>query len=192
MKPLSRCLLFAGLVLSGCGGLLEIWEGPGAESFRPKSIAVLPPIIGDYEAAREDAQEVLMTSLKKTNRYARVMSPDEVNTIFQTSKEALSALVAYYSQLETTGQSDKEAAMKLGQLLQAEALLVVKVHAWEYVRAEGDNFAKVGFSLRLVEVNHGLVVWKARHQYIKGYMFFKPSIKVLAQDLSDYMIKHVP
>lgn len=192
MKPLSRCLLFAGLMLSGCGGLLELWEGPGAESFRPKSIAVLPPIIGDYEAAREAAQEVLMTSLKKTNRYARVMSPDEVNTTFQTSKEALSALVAYYSQLETTGQSDKEAAMKLGQLLQAEALLVVKVHGWEYVRAEGDNFAKVGFSLRLVEVNHGLVVWKARHQYIKGYMFFKPSIKVLAQDLSDYMIKHVP
>ena len=133
-----------------------------------------------------------MTSLKKTNRYARVMSPEEVNTIFQTSKDALSALVAYYSQLEATGQSDKEAAMKLGQLLQAEALLVVKVHAWEYVRAEGDSFAKVGFSLRLVEVNHGLVVWKARHQYIKTYMFFKPSIQVLAQDLSDYMIKHVP
>ena len=169
-----------------------MWEGPGAESFRPKSIAVLPPIIGDYEAAREPAQELMMTSLKKTNRYVRVMSPDEVNTTFQTSKEALSALVAFYSQLETTGQSDKEAAIKLGQLLRADALLVVKVNAWEYTRSEGDNLAKVGFSLRLVEVNHGSIVWKARHQYTKGYIFFKPNLKELAQNLSDYMIKHVP
>ncbi len=169
-----------------------MWEGPAAESFRPRSIAVLPPIIGDYEAAREPAQEVLMTSLKKTNRYERVFSRDEVNATFQTSKEALSALVAYYTQLETTGQSDKEAAVKLGQLLQTEALLVVKVNAWEYTRSEGDNLAKVGFSLRLVEVKHGSIIWKARHQYAKSYIFFKPNLGNLAQDLSDYMITHVP
>ncbi|MGI0036164.1 MAG: hypothetical protein ACRD98_09885 [Nitrososphaera sp.] len=192
MKLLSRCLLFASVLLSGCGGLLEMWEGPAAESFRPRSIAVLPPIIGDYEAAREPAQEVLMTSLKKTNRYERVFSRDEVNATFQTSKEALSALVAYYTQLETTGQSDKEAAVKLGQLLQTEALLVVKVNAWEYTRSEGDNLAKVGFSLRLVEVKHGSIIWKARHQYAKSYIFFKPNLGNLAQDLSDYMITHVP
>lgn len=169
-----------------------MWEGPGAESFRPGSIAVLPPIIGDYEAAREPAQDVLISSLKKAHRYGRVMSRDEVNTAFQTSKEALSALVAYYSQLETTGLSDKEAAIKLGQLLHAEALFVVRVNAWEYTRSEGDSLAKVEFSLRLIEVKHGSIVWKARHQYTKGYIFFKPSIKNLAQDLSDYMIKHIP
>ena len=169
-----------------------MWEGPGAESFRPRSIAVLPPIIGDYEAAREPAQDMMITSLKKTNRYQRVLSRDEVTAIFQTSKEALSALVAYYTQLETTGQSEKEAAIKLGQLLQAEALLLVKVNAWEYTRSEGDNLAKVGFSLRLIEVKHGSVIWKARHQYAKGYMFFKPNLGTLAQDLSDYMIKQVP
>lgn len=169
-----------------------MWEGPGADSFRPKSIAVLPPIIGDYEAARESAQDVLMSSLKKTKRYERVLSRDEVNTTFQTSKDALSALVAYFTQLEATGQSEKEAAIKLGQLLQAEALLVVKVHAWEYTRSEGDNLAKVEFSVRLVEVKNGSVIWKARHPYTKGYLFFKPSIRNLAQDLSDYIINQVP
>ena len=44
--------LLAGLV-TGCGGLQETWEGPGASGFRPASIVVLPPIIGALEGSRE-------------------------------------------------------------------------------------------------------------------------------------------
>ena len=37
------------LLLAGCGGLQEVWEGPGAKQFRPQAIAVLPPMASQYD-----------------------------------------------------------------------------------------------------------------------------------------------
>ncbi|MEO8339737.1 MAG: hypothetical protein ABI604_08450, partial [Nitrospirota bacterium] len=51
---LSALILF----IAGCGGLQEVWEGPGARMFRPQAIAVLPPMASQYDNAREDIQEV--------------------------------------------------------------------------------------------------------------------------------------
>lgn len=45
-----------GLVgLTAYGGLQEVWEGPAAESFKPKpeTGAVLPLMVGAYEGPRE-------------------------------------------------------------------------------------------------------------------------------------------
>ncbi|MDA2910805.1 hypothetical protein MYX04_07735 [Nitrospiraceae bacterium AH_259_D15_M11_P09] len=126
MNRIAWCALLAGLLLSGCGGLQETWEAPGAAESRPKSIAVLPVIVGQYEGAREPAQELLTSSLKKRNRYELVIGHDQVKAAFESSPEVSDALVGFYAKLETLGQSDKDAAVMLGQALQAEALLVVK------------------------------------------------------------------
>ena len=169
-----------------------MWEGPGARVFRPQSIAVLPPMASQYDSAREDIQEVLARSLIRQNSIERIVTPENVTDIFQASKEAFDSLVFYFSRLEMTGQSDKDSAIKLGQSLNADSFLVVRVNSWEYVRKEGDNVGRVGLSLRLVDATTGTTVWKARHERSNSYMFIKPSLKQIAKDLADEMIKYMP
>jgi hypothetical protein len=68
MKVIRAVLGVALLTLTGCGGLQEIWEGPTAGTFKPKTIAVLPSMVGGYEGAREASQQVLASALSKTKR----------------------------------------------------------------------------------------------------------------------------
>lgn len=180
------------LLSAGCGGLQEMWEGPGAKAFRPQSIAVLPPMSSQYDGAREDIQEVLAYALRKAGHIERVVSPESVTDVFQSSKDAFDSLVFYFSRLEMTGQSDKESAITLGKALNVEAFLVVRVNAWEYVRKEGDNVGRVGVSLRLVDATNGATVWKARHERSKSYMFFRPNLKDIAKELAVEMIAYMP
>lgn len=192
MTKMSAGMLGVGLLcLVGCGGLQEVWEGPNAGSFKPKSVAVLPSMVGPYEGAREVSQQALVSALSKTGRYETVIGPDQVNAAF-ANKDAGDLLAAYYSKLDTTGRSDPGMANKLGQLVQADAILVPKVNNWEYGRAEGDNFGKVGFGLRLIDASTGMIVWKGRHDKMKTYMVFKPALKDIAEDLSEYMVKYLP
>jgi len=179
------------LFLTGCGGLHELWEGPSAATFKPKTIAVLPPIVGAYEGAREASQTTIYSKLKKSGRYQSVISTEDVNAAF-IPKEGSDLLTAYYSKLETTGQSDPELAMKIGKLVQAEALLVAKINSWEFGRAEGDSFGKVGMGMRLIDASNGAIVWKGRHDKIKTYMLFKPKLKDIAEDLVDEMSDYLP
>lgn len=191
MRRLAGILSVGILFMTGCGGLQEMWEGPTAGTFKPKTLAVLPSMVGPYEGAREASQQVLASALGKTGRYETVISPDQVNAAFAT-KEASDLLAAYYSKLDTTGQSDPGMASKLGQLVQADALLIPKVNNWEYGRAEGDSFGKVGFGLRLIDASIGTAVWKARHDKVKTYMVFKPALKEIAEDLAETMVKYLP
>lgn len=192
MTKLLAGILGVGLLaLTGCGGLQEIWEGPTAGTFKPKTVAVLPSMVGPYEGAREVSQQALVSALRKTGRYETVIGPDQVNAAF-ANKDAGDLLAAYYSKLDTTGQSDPGMANKLGQLVQADALVVPKVNNWEYGRAEGDNFGKVGFGLRLIDAGTGAIVWKGRHDKVKTYMVFKPALTDIADDLAETMVKYMP
>lgn len=186
----ALCLI--PLLLAGCGGLQEVWEGPGAKMFRPQAIAVLPPMASQYDSAREDIQDVLSGALTKTARVERVVSPESVTDIFQASKEAFDSLVFYFSRLEMTGQSDKDSAIKLGKSLNVDSFIVVRVNSWEYVRKEGDNVGRVGLSLRLIDATTGTTVWKARHEKSSSYMFFRPNLKDVAKELAAEMISYMP
>ena len=189
-RSIALCLL--PLLVTGCGGLQEVWEGPGARMFRPQAIAVLPPMASQYDNAREDIQEVLSGAMDKTASIERVVSPENVTDIFQASKEAFDALVFYFSRLEMTGQSDKDSAVKLGKALNVDSFLVVRVNSWEYMRKEGDNVGRVGLSLRLVDATTGTTVWKARHERSESYMFSRPNLKDIAKELAAEMIKAMP
>lgn len=185
---LSTLILF----IAGCGGLQEVWEGPGAMMFRPQAIAVLPPMASQYDSAREDTQEVLSGALNKVASIERVVSPENVTDIFQASKEAFDALVFYFSRLEMTGQSDKDSAVKLGKALNVDSFLVVRVNSWEYIRKEDDNVGRVGLSLRLVDATTGTTVWKARHERSESYIFNRPNLKDIAKQVAAEMIKAMP
>jgi PBP1b-binding outer membrane lipoprotein LpoB len=191
LRPVVSLILLT-LLIAGCGGLQEVWEGPGARIFRPQAIAVLPPMASQYDSAREDIQQVLSDEINKTSGIERVVSPENVTDIFQGSKEAFDALVFYFSRLEMTGQSDKDSAVKLGKALNVDSFLVVRVNSWEYMRKEGDNVGRVGLSLRLVDATTGTTVWKARHERSSSYMFYRPNLKDIAKELAAEMIKAMP
>src|SRR5467141_4691949 len=189
-RAIYLCLL--PLLVVGCGGLQEVWEGPGAKMFRPQAIAVLPPMASQYDSAREDIQEVLSNDLNKTANIEHVVSPETVTDIFQGSKEAFDALVFYFSRLEMTGQSDKDSAVKLGKALNVDSFLVVRVNSWEYMRKEGDIVGRVGLSLRLVDATTGITVWKARLERSSSYMVYRPDLEDVAKELAAEMIKAMP
>lgn len=179
------------LILTGCGGLHELWEGPSAATFKPKSIAALPPIVGAYEGAREASLTAIVDRLRKSGRYEKVLSMEEMSAAF-VPKEGSDLLAAYYSKLETTGQSDPEMAVKIGKLVQVDALLVSKINHWEFGRAEGDSFGKVGMGMRLIDASNGSIVWKGRHDKLKTFMIFKPKLKDIADDLTEEMLNYLP
>jgi ABC-type uncharacterized transport system auxiliary subunit len=191
-RRLLLSVTLLALTLSGCGGLQEMWEGPGGKSFQPQSIAVLPPMASQYDSAREDIQELLAASISKTGQIERVVPAEQVINIFQGSKEAFDSLVFYFSRLAMTGQSDKDSAIKLGKALNVESFLIVRINAWEYARKEGDNVGRVGLSLRLIDATTGTTIWKARHEHSSSYMFFRPNLKDIAKELADEMIKYMP
>lgn len=194
MTPRIPVLIAAVAILSfvtACGGLQEMWEGPAARGFYPKTAAILP-ISGVYDSAREDVEDVVAKVLTRSRKVERVVPPEQVTDTFQATKEAFDALVTYFTRMETTGQSDKQSAVKIGQALNADSLLVVKVNAWEYTREEGDNIARVGLSMRLIDAINGAIVWKARHQLQESYLFFRPDMRELATKLASEMIKYMP
>lgn len=194
MRRHSQLLLFLILLttaLTSCSGLQEMWEGPASRGFYPKTVAILP-ISGVYDSAREDVEEVVAKVLMKSRKVEKVVPPEQVTDTFQATKDAFDALVTYFTRMETTGQSDKQSAMKIGQALNADSLLVVKVNAWEYTREEGDNIARVGLSMRLIDAINGAIVWKARHQVQESYLWMRPNMKDLATRLTSEMIKFMP
>jgi len=50
----------------------------------------------------------------------------------------------------------------------------------------------VGLRLQLVKSKQGSIIWNARHDNTTSDRFFKPSLKDLAADLSEKMIKYIP
>src|SRR5688500_5238408 len=108
----ARAYVGIGMVLlmaflTGCGGLQETWEGPGASAFRPGSIAVLPPISGALEGSREIAHEVVTATLKKAKRYSEVMDPEQVNEFLINSTDARETFAKLLSTLASTGLSEQ-------------------------------------------------------------------------------------
>ncbi len=104
----------------------------------------------------------------------------------------VTTLAAIWSQARYDRVICSRHCQQVGQFLQGNALLIPKVNNWEYSRAEGDSFGKVGLGLRLVDVSNGALVWKGRHEKVQTYMVFKPALKDIAEDLAETMVKHLP
>lgn len=187
-------LLFviAALGFAGCAGINFSQVSPDAKDFHPKTIAVLPAIVGGYEPARDIIDIVVSQSLSKTGWYDNIADAVTIKTRVSSSPELAANIGNYIQQLNTLGVSEPTLTAKLRESLQTDALFLVYVTSWGYGRLEGNKVARVGLGVRLIDASKGTVIWKANHELIEEYWVIKPDLDKMADKLMKLLLKEMP
>ena len=185
-------ILMVVLGFSGCANVNFSMLGPGAKDFHPKTIAVLPPTVGEREAARGMVDAIVSKGLAKRGWFENVVDAATINAQVENSPDVASDLTAYIERINTLGVSDPTLAAKLRDTLKADALFLTYVTAWDYGRVEGSKVGRVGLGVKLVDASTGTVIWKANHDKVEDYWFFKPKLGKMAEELLDMLLKEMP
>ncbi len=178
--------------VSGCASLNFSQTSPEAKDFHPRKLAVLPATVGAYEAGRDAVDMVASSRLAKTGWLAQVTDALTVKGRMISEPELSNDVTEYIQKMNTAGVSDAALAGKLKTGLDADALFLTYVTAWEYGRMEGSKVAKVGIGVRLVDANTGAIVWKANHERVEKYWVSKPALDKILERLMDELLKEMP
>lgn len=185
-------LFLAVIFISGCAGINYSQMSPEAKDFHPKTIAVLPATVGEHESSRDIIDTVVSSSLLKSGWYQNVVDSVTIKTQVSSSSELANDLTGYIQKMNTLGISDSAVISKLNDSLHTEALLLTYVTSWGYGREDGDKVARVGIGLKLVNAGSGQLIWKANHEIIEDYTFFKPSLDEMAKEVMTELLDEMP
>lgn len=195
---MKKNIRFAGLAIllalaiCGCGSLLYSQTAPGARDFHPQRIGILPVDAGPYEEARGVVDDLIAAELVKRKWFQSVIAGDAVRRGFESGDDLKKAASDYLAKLKALSFSDPELSRRIGDLMQADALLIVRVDFWQYTTDGKDKFAKVGMGMDLVDLKSGNVVWKASHHILEDYWLVKPELSGVAKKLTALMIGEMP
>lgn len=187
----GSAVLFLLLIL-GCGGLRYSQVAPEAKDFRPKIIGVLPADVGTFEEARGVMDDILAGELVKRKWFQDVVAADSISRQLQANEDLRKTVMEYVAKLKTVNFSDPELSKRIGKLAKVEAFLVVNVDYWQYTMENKEKLAKVGMGLKMIDVNTGIVMWKASHHEIETYKWIKPELSKVAKKLAGMMIDEMP
>ncbi|MDH4227914.1 MAG: hypothetical protein OEV59_09250 [Deltaproteobacteria bacterium] len=187
-------VLMAVAMLYGCSTANKYSKlTADTKNFHPKSIVVLPAIVGEHGAGADEIDGVVAAGLNKRGWYKKVVDGAATRKQIEGSEELAGALAAYLQKLDMFGIADNAAARKIKKELGGnDAFLIVNVTSWDYGRAGGNKVAKAGFSLRLVNLETGAVVWIGRHEVVEEYTLFKPELKDVAADTIAVLAREMP
>ncbi|HIE65001.1 MAG TPA: hypothetical protein EYG28_09575 [Nitrospiria bacterium] len=192
-EPTKKLLLFLIITfLVGCGSLNFSQISPEAKDFHPRTIAVLPATVGQYESARDIVDVAVSRNLADRGWFENVVDVTTIKTrTLETPKLAID-LSAYIQRINTLGVSDSEMAKRLHNKLKADALFLTYITSWGYGRMEGNKVGRVGLGLKLVDASKGTIIWKANHELTEDYLLFKPKLEEIADDLLEILINEMP
>jgi hypothetical protein len=190
MVFLTVSFLLALLVM-GCGGLRYNMATPEAKDFHPKRIGVLPVAVGSYAEAQGVIDQAIVSVLIEKGWFSRVVSEEALIRDAGTNPELQVAVTAYLDKLEKLNYSDPELSRRIGELSQVDALLIVSLDYWNYLKDADTKFAKVGLGIRMASVETGRLVWEARHIREDRYLF-KPELLDVAKSLTKEMAGYMP
>lgn len=185
-------LLLLVFILAGCAGVNFSQVSPEAKDFHPKSIAIMPATVGEYESSRDIIDQVISSSLLKTGYFENVVDSTSIKTQVAASTELSNDIATYIQKLNTIGVSDTEAASKIKTAVNTEALFLTYVSSWGYGRSEGNKVARVGLGVKLVNASNGQVIWKANHEITEDYTIMKPNLDKMAKEVMKVLIKEMP
>lgn len=185
-------LLLSVVILSGCAGVNFSQVNPEAKDFHPKSIAVMPATVGEYESSRDIIEQVISSSLLKTGYFENVVDSSTMKTQVAGSTELANDVSTFIQKLNTIGVADTEAVSRIKTTVNTEALFLTYVTSWGYGRSEGNKVARVGLGVKLVNASNGQLVWKASHEVTEDYTIIKPDLNDMAKDVLKILLKEMP
>ena len=187
----AGCLIIV-LTMAACGGLRYSRHAPDAQDFNCRSIGILPVDAGTYAESRGIADRTFADILLEKGCFTSVVTSETIQRKMTTDDELTKIVVDYLTKLKTVNFSDPDLAARIGAHFDIDAFLVVKVDFWNYTVEGDDKIAKVGFSMNLVDVETGEVVWEAGHHEGRDYWLIKPDLVDVAEDVAEAMINEMP
>jgi polysaccharide biosynthesis protein PelC len=143
-------LLLAAFALGGCASeklAPSVYVHPNADFSLYKEVAVLPlENLTSERFAAERVRELLVVELSTQGLFA-VIEPGEVNRVLRLRN------------IDTPSVLGPEEIKILGAELKAQALLTGTVIEYREQRSGTLNSPEVALSLRMIDVESGLVVW---------------------------------
>lgn len=191
MVILTMSFLLALLVM-GCGSLRYNMVAPEAKDFHPKRIGVLPVAVGSFAEAQGVIDKAVVSALTDKGWFTRVVSEDVLIRQTGANPELGEAVVAYLDKLEKLNYSDLELSQKIAELSQVDALLIVSLDYWNYLKDVDYKIVKVGLGVRMANAKTGKLVWEARHLQEDKYLVIKPELSDVAKSLMKEMAGHMP
>ncbi|MFQ5580872.1 MAG: hypothetical protein ACE5FZ_09685 [Nitrospiria bacterium] len=186
-------LFFLTIVfIVGCGGLNFSQISPEARNFHPKTIAILPATVGQYESARDVVDVAASKNLANRGWFDNVIDVTSIKAQTSRTPELANDLSAYIQRINTLGISDSEMAKRLHNRLKADALFLTYITSWGYGRMEGNKVGRVGLGLKLVDASKGTIIWKANHELTEDYLLFKPKLDNIADDVLEVLLDEMP
>jgi len=180
------------LSVTGCGGLRYNVVLPEARGFHPGRIVVLPVGVGSYAEAQGIIDQAVVDALIEKEWFSRVVSADTLMKQSGTNQELRDAVTAYLEKLEKLNYSDPELSRKIGGISQADALLIVSLDYWNYIKEGDTKVAKVGLGIRMADAATGKLVWEARHIRAEKYLVIRPGLPDVAKSLTKEMARYMP
>jgi hypothetical protein len=180
------------LSIPSCGGLRYSEASPDAKDFHPRRIAVLPAEATAFPEAKGAIDRLVAELLIERRWFSSVVGGETFGHRLEADAELRQATTEYVAKLNKVSFSDPALSSRIGVLIDAEALLLVRVDYWNYTTEKDTKIGKVGLSITLIEAKTGKTVWTAIHHRISDYMIIKPDLPDVARDLIREMIGYMP
>lgn len=180
------------LLVVGCGGLRYNMTAPEAKDFHPKSIGVFPVSLGCFAEAQGVIDQAIVSALKEKGWFSRVVSVDDLIKQPGAKPELQEVVTAYLDKLDKLNYSDPELSRRIAELSQVDALLIVSLDYWNYLKDVDYKIAKVGLGVQMANAINGKLVWEARHIQESKYLVIKPELSDVAKSLMKEMAGYMP
>ncbi len=180
------------LLVAGCSSLRYNLTAPEAKDFHPKRIGVLPVGVGSFAEAQGVIDRAIVSALVDKKWFSRVVSIDALIKQPGSHAELREVVTAYLNKQEKLSYSDPVLSRRIGQLSQTEALLIVSLDYWNYLKDADTKIAKVGLGIRMTNAETGQLVWEARHIREDRFLVIKPELTDVAQNLVKEMVRFMP
>jgi len=180
------------LLVAGCSSLRYNMVAPEAKDFHPKRIGVLPVRVGSFAEAQGLIDRAVVAALADKKWFSRVVSIDALIKQPGTHAELQEVVTAYLTKQEKLNYSDPVLSRRIGQLSQVDALLIVSLDYWNYLKDADTKIAKVGLGIRMTNAETGQLVWEARHIQEDRFLVIKPELTDVAQNLVKEMAGFMP
>jgi hypothetical protein len=187
------CILIIFILSAiACSSLRFSQLAPEAKDFHPQRVAIFPADAVNYEEAKGVVEKVVARVLVEKKWFTNVIDAENFNRQILVNEELRKAIKEYLSKLSTLDFSDPDLSRKIGELVKADAFLLVSVDAWNYATEKDKKMAKVSLTMKSYEASTGKRMWKAGHDITENYILIKPDLSEVARNVTRDMVKEMP